>query len=46
VIRLGNLLSRPASEIFIHLSTKDIAIIVSLSFRLPIHRPNARDAMV
>jgi len=46
VIRSANLLSRPASEIFIHLATKDIAIIISLSFRLPIHRPKARAAMV
>jgi hypothetical protein len=46
VIRSANLLSKSASEIFIHLSTKDIAIIISLSFRLLIHRPIARTAMI
>jgi hypothetical protein len=38
VIRSTNLLSRPASEIFIHLAIKDIATIISLSFRSPAHR--------
>ena len=28
-----NLLSRPTSEIFIHLAIKDIATIISLNFR-------------
>jgi hypothetical protein len=33
-----NLLSMPAWEIPTRLARKDIAIIVSLSFRLPTHR--------
>ena len=35
MIRSTNLLSRPASEIFIRLAIKDIATIISLSFRYP-----------
>jgi hypothetical protein len=38
VIRSTNLLSKPASEIFIHLAIKEIATIISLSFRSPTHR--------
>ncbi len=33
MIRSMNLLTRPTSEIFIHLAIKDIATIISLTFR-------------
>jgi hypothetical protein len=43
VVRSMNLLSRPTSEIFIHLAIKDIATIISLNFRSPTRRLRTRN---